>query len=206
MSILIVDDSPMDRSLVEGILHKAGYSDTIGVESAEIAYTYFEEERLHPERSPIDLILMDIMMPGINGLEACQLIKADPRSADIPIVMVTANTDADSLRQAYAAGAMDYIRKPVLAVELIARVCTILTMKTEMTMRKRRERDLEAAMRELEALRGCAPVCASCKRIQVPSGQWETVEEFMKGHSNLRVDGPLCEYCVEKQRKGRAAA
>ena len=206
MSILIVDDSPMDRSLVEGILRKAGYSDTIAVDSAEVAYQYFEEEGLHPERSRIDLILMDIMMPGINGLEACQLIKADPRSADVPLVMVTANTDAESLRQAFAAGAIDYIRKPILAVELVARVCTILTMKTEMTMRKRRERDLEEALRELKALRGCAPICASCKRIQAPGGKWETLEEFVRVHSDLRVDGTLCQYCLEGWRKNQAAA
>jgi CheY-like chemotaxis protein len=205
MSILIVDDSPMDRSLVEGILHRAGYSDTIAVDSAEIAYKYFEERGLHPERPPIDLILMDIMMPGINGLEACQLIKADPRSADIPLVMVTANTDAESLRQAFAAGAIDYIRKPILAVELVARACTILTMKAEMAMRKRRERDFEEAMRELKALRGCTPICPSCKRIQAPGGKWETLEEFVKVYSELRVDDTLCQYCIEERRKGQAA-
>lgn len=202
MSVMIIDDSPMDRSLTEGILHRAGYSQTLTLDSVKAAYKQLEE--IHPDAPTIDLILMDIMMPEINGLEACRSIKADPRFADIPLVMVTANTDAESLRQAFAAGAIDYIRKPILAVELVARVCTILTMKTEMTMRKRRERDLEEAMRELKALRGCAPICASCKRIQAPGGKWETLEEFVKIHSDLRVDDTLCQYCIEEWRKDQA--
>ncbi len=206
MSILIVDDSLIDRSLTEGILHKSGYPNTITVDSADAAYTYLEQEARHPDSPTVDLILMDIMMPRINGLEACRSIKADPRLADIPLVMVTANTDEDSLRQAFAAGAIDYIRKPILAVELVARVCTILTMQTEITMRKRRERDLATAMQELKALRGCAPICASCKRIQGPGGKWETLEEFVKAHSDLRVDDALCQYCVEQWQHDRTAA
>jgi CheY-like chemotaxis protein len=206
MSILIVDDSLIDRSLTEGILNKSGYPHTIAMDSADAAYRYLEQEALHPDLPTVDLILMDIMMPKTNGLEACRSIKADPRLADIPLVMVTANTDEESLRQAFAAGAIDYIRKPILAVELVARVCTILTMQTEMTMRKRRERDLAAAMQELKALRGCAPICASCKRIQAPGGKWETLEEFVKAHSDLRVDDTLCQYCVEQWQHNRTAA
>ena len=206
MSILIVDDSPESRSLIEGTLRRAGYSDTVTMESAEVLYNYLEREGLHPDRPTVDLILMDIMMPNIDGLEACRTIKADPRLADVPLVMVTANTDEESLRNAFSAGAIDYIRKPILAVELVARVCTILTMKAEMTMRKRRERDLEAAMQELKALRGCAPICASCKRIQAPGGKWETLEDFVKVHSAIRIDETLCQYCIEEWRKDQAAA
>ena len=206
MSILIVDDSLIDRSLTEGILHKSGYPDTIAMDSANAAYQYLEQTVIHPGSPTVDLILIDIMMPKINGLEACRSIKADPRLADIHLVMVTANTDEDSLRQAFAAGAIDYIRKPILAVELVARVCTILTMQNEMTMRKRRERDLAAAMQEIKALRGCAPICASCKRIQGPGGKWETLEEFVKGHADLRVDDTICQYCVEQWQHDRTAA
>lgn len=206
MSILIVDDSPIHRNLIESILHKAGYSDTAAMESVDMVYQRLEQEGLHPDEPTVDLILMDIMMPGINGLDACRSIKADPRFGEIPVVMVTSMTDAESLRLAFAAGATDYIRKPILAVELVARICTILTMKAEMNIRKRREHDLEAAMQELKALRGCAPICASCKRIRGPEGKWASLEEFVKTHSDLRVDDTLCRYCVEQWRQEQAAA
>jgi CheY-like chemotaxis protein len=205
MSILIVDDSSTHRDLIEHILHKAGYSDTIAMESVDQLYKHLAQEGFHPGGSTVDLILMDIMMPGINGIDACRSIKTDPQLSDIPIVMVTSMTDAENLRLAYAAGATDYIRKPILSVELVARICTILTMKAEMIIRKRREHDLEAAMQEIKALRGCAPICASCKRIRVPGGQWKSLEEFVKAHSDLRVDDTLCRYCVEQWQQDQPA-
>lgn len=205
MSILIVDDTLDHRLLVERLLHGAGYTRTIAVESAAAAFALLGIEPSGPVSSPVDVILLDIMMPGINGLEACRRMKADPRMADIPVIMVTANTDADSLRQAFAAGATDYIRKPIIQVELIARVCTVLTMKLEMTMRKRREHDLELAMQELKALRGCAPICASCKRIRSLSGGWQTLEEFVKASSDLKIDDTLCAHCVEQWKREEAA-
>jgi len=205
MCILIVDDSPSHCRLIEHILHKAGYSDTIVMDSATTLYTYLDGT-LVLDAPAVDLILMDIMLPGVNGLDACRSITTDPRFGDIPVVMVTSMTDAESLQQAFAAGATDYIRKPILAVELVARICTILTMKAEMNIRKRREHDLAVAKQELKVLRGCAPICASCKRIRGPGGKWESLEAFVKSHSDLRVDDTLCQYCVEQWRQDQTAA
>ena len=206
MSILIVDDSPAHCHLIEHILHKAGYSNTIAIDSVERVYQRLEQGGSHPDASMVDLILMDIMMSGINGLDACRTIKTDPHLGDIPVIMVTSRTDAESLQMAFAAGATDYIRKPILAVELMARICTILTMKAEMNIRKRREHDLAVAKLELKALRGCTPICASCKRIRGPGGKWESLEAFVKNHSDLQVDDTLCQYCVEQWRQDQAAA
>lgn len=75
MSILIVDDSPAHCHLIGRILHRAGYSDTIAMDSVDRVYQRLEQESLHPDAATVDLILMDIMMPGINGLDACRSIK-----------------------------------------------------------------------------------------------------------------------------------
>jgi len=205
MSILIVDDSPSHCRLIEHILHKAGYFDTIAMDSATTLYTYMDKTPA-PDIPAVDLILMDIMLPGVNGLDACRSITTDPRFGDIPVVMVTSMTDPESLQQAFAAGATDHLRKPILAVELVARICTLLTKRAEMTIRKRREHDLGVAMQELQALRGWAPICASGKRIRGPGGKWESLEEFVKTHSDLRVDDTLCQYCVEQWRQDQATA
>ena len=66
-----------------------------------------------------DVVLMDISMPEIDGLEACRRIKAAPEVQDIPIIMVTSSTVAEDLQQAFSAGAMDYITKPPLKAELL---------------------------------------------------------------------------------------
>lgn len=205
MSILIVDDTIEHRVLVERLLNTAGYTKTITATSAEDAFAILGIGQDGAAVPPVDVILLDIMMPGVNGLEACRTIKNDVRLAEIPIVMVTANTDTESLRKAFMAGATDYIRKPIIQVELIARVCTVLTMKQEADMRRRREHDLELALQELQALRGCTPICASCKRIRVSEGVWQSLEEFVKSSSDLHVEDTVCTHCLE-QWKSEAAA
>ena len=112
----------------------------------------------------------------------------------MPIIMVTAMTDGDSLRRAFAAGATDYIRKPIIAVELIARVSTALTMMEQRTRRKHRERELESAIQELQVLRSCSPICLSCKRIRSPGGGMDKpgrVRQDLLELSGRRHDLPI---------------
>src|SRR5207245_2079517 len=90
----------------------------------------------------IDLILMDIMMSDMDGIRACQRIKAVERLREIPIIMVTGRTDSEDLRAAFAAGAMDYITKPLNSVELLAREWSALALKRAIDIRKAREREV----------------------------------------------------------------
>lgn len=141
MSILIVDDSDKQRLILEFYLKKGGLKKVISVASAKDAF-----HALHIN-SPdafidIDLILMDIMMPEVSGIEACQVIKNTQHLCDIPIIMVTGASDVESLKAAFIAGAADYIIKPVKEVELISRVRSLLKLKQEMDARKKREREL----------------------------------------------------------------
>jgi PleD family two-component response regulator len=94
------------------------------------------------EPSPVDLVLLDILMPEIDGIEACARIRNDLRYADVPIIMVTSLADMDSLGNAFVAGATDYIAKPVNRIELLARVRSALKLKGELERRQQREREL----------------------------------------------------------------
>lgn len=143
MSILIVDDSEDSRDITEAALISAGYQNLISAASAWDAYKHLDIGKESSEGAvAIDIILLDIMMPEVDGIEACARIRNDPRYADIPILMVTALSDMESLANAFVAGANDYITKPVNRIELLARVRAALKLKAELTRRREREHEL----------------------------------------------------------------
>jgi PleD family two-component response regulator len=143
MRILIVDDTEDSRDLNEAALVSAGYQDVRTVHSAWDAFKLLDIGRV-PRESPalVDMILLDIVMPEVDGIEACARIRNDPRYADTPIIMVTSLEDVGSLNSAFSAGATDYIPKPVNRVELLARVRAAHKLKTELERRQAREREL----------------------------------------------------------------
>ncbi len=148
MRILIVDDSEDWRDLTEAALMAAGYEEVATAESAAHAYTMLGVGT-RPGNAPaaVDLIVLDLVMPEIDGIEACARIRGDHRYIDVPVIMVTAANDMDSLSSAFIAGATDYITKPFNRVELLARVRSALKIKAELDRRRAREGELTALMR-----------------------------------------------------------
>jgi PleD family two-component response regulator len=142
MRILVVDDSEDALDLTEGTLLSAGYKDVITASSATDALGILDVGRPTDEDSAFDLVLLDIAMPVMDGIEACARIRNDPRYVDLPIIMVTARDDTDSLANAFVAGATDYVTKPVNRIELVARARAALKLKAEFDRRQAREREL----------------------------------------------------------------
>lgn len=152
MRILVVDDSAVSLLLLERILNKAGYNDLRIVKSAEGAFHELgmNAPDISSFSSTVDLVLMDVVMHGMDGIEATRCIKAMKPLCDLPIIMVTGSTGTESLQKAFDAGAIDYVTKPVNKVELLARVRSALRLKQEMDRRKEREEELLTVTRQLE--------------------------------------------------------
>ena len=208
MGILIVDDSQDQQVLLRAILEKAGHTDLQSAESAQAAFLLLNMDGEVPP-SQIDLVLMDVLMPELDGVEACRQIKSRPHLRDIPIIMVTAKSDLSNLQEAFAAGAIDFITKPLTSVELLARAASALALKKEMDCRKTRERELlrsndelQKALREVKVLRGLIPICASCKKIRNDGGFWQQLEEYIGEHSEAEFSHGICQPCVKKLYPG----
>ncbi|HBB34458.1 MAG TPA: hybrid sensor histidine kinase/response regulator [Cyanobacteria bacterium UBA8803] len=148
-SILIVDDTPNNIRVLFDILDRAGFNLAV-VKSGEMAL-----EKL-PLIQP-DLILLDIMMPGMDGFETCRRLKADPTSKDIPIIFMTVLSDLESKVKGLQMGAVDYITKPIQVEEVMARVNVHLALRTaqiqlmnEVSERRQAEERLKQTLQELQ--------------------------------------------------------
>jgi signal transduction histidine kinase len=119
-SILIVDDTPTNLEVISEALSDAGFDVAIA--------TSGDRALQQVEKYLPDLILLDVMMPGIDGFETCRRLKASDRTRQIPIIFMTALSDTDSKIKALALGAVDYIAKPFQEQEVIARVKTHLQL------------------------------------------------------------------------------
>ncbi|GBF75340.1 transcriptional regulator [Paenibacillus sp. 598K] len=149
MKILIVDDNPMNVTVVQEMLKRAGYRN---VHSASSGMELFElvgltETGEEPEGHVLndhgfDLILLDMMMPKIDGIAACRAMQSSERLRDIPIIMVTAIGDSKKLAEALDAGASDYVTKPINKIELLARIRVALRLKEEKDWHNERDRRL----------------------------------------------------------------
>ena len=112
--ILIVDDTPANIDVLDQILEEEGYK-------ISVAATGEAALKLAPKINP-DLILLDIMMPGIDGFETCRQLKADSLTRDIPILFLTAKNEGAAIAKGFSLGAVDYITKPFLEEEVCARI------------------------------------------------------------------------------------
>jgi adenylate cyclase len=141
ITILAVDDQPQNLRLLEAILSPRGY-DVVPVSSGEEAL-----ERL--SGSGADLVLLDIVMPAMDGYEVCRRIRADPDTAYLPVVMLTASGDQEKVH-AIEAGADDFVTKPLNQGELLARVASLVRVKRYQDTIQRQAAELSAWNRELE--------------------------------------------------------
>ena len=196
--ILVTDDSLVARTACSNQLKEAGYQVLFAQNGLEAVEAMAKET--------VDLVLMDVVMPEMNGVEACRKIKALESAKDTPIIMVTSVGDMKTLQSAFDAGAVDYVTKPIEPIELMARIRSALRLKEEMDARKKREaeltrknQELESALSEIKTLRGFIPICAWCKKIRNIEGYWEQMEHYIEGHSQATFSHSICKDCAAKQ-------
>jgi DNA-binding response OmpR family regulator len=117
-TILIVDDAPDNLALLSDALDDAGYRVLVALDGSSAL------NRIQRRRP--DLILLDALMPGLDGFDTCRQIKADALSADIPVLFMTALTESEHVVKGFEAGAIDYVTKPIECNEVLARIASHL--------------------------------------------------------------------------------
>ena len=194
--ILVVDDHPNNLRVLTNTLNQAGYQTLIANSGDRALYQISNQ--------PPDLILLDVMMPGIDGFETCRRLKANPDTAQIPVIFMTALNDIDNKIVGFEAGAVDYITKPFQIKEVLVRVDTHLTiarlqqqLEVQNAQLQEKNAELEAALDTVNLLSGMLPICANCKKIRDDTGYWEDVAVYVHEHSEVEFTHGICPDCIE---------
>lgn len=142
--ILIVDDTQKNIQVLGTILKNEGYTLSVAMNG--------EQALASVARARPDLILLDVIMPVLDGFSTCRRLKADPETADIPVIFLTAKVETTDIVQGLELGAVDYVTKPFNATELLKRVQTHLTISLLQREREERIASLSRALAEIERL------------------------------------------------------
>ncbi|MBN2281608.1 MAG: response regulator [Candidatus Marinimicrobia bacterium] len=181
--ILIVEDSQTNIHVLGRILKDQDYElafATNGKEGYQMAIN------VKP-----DLILLDIMMPVMDGFETCKKLKALDLVKDIPVIFLTARGNADDIVAGFELGAVDYITKPFNSHELLARVKTHLTLQQTI-------KQLKQSLDEIRTLKGLLPICAKCKKVRDDEGYWQSVEKYISSRTDTKFTHSICPDCLKE--------
>lgn len=142
-SVLVVDDEPRNRLLVRGSL--GSVYEVLEAESAEVAFELLA-------KTPVDLVLLDVMMPTMNGFDACGRIKAMPRDEFLPVILLTALNSQEDRNEGLAAGADEFLTKPIDRRELSLRVRALLRIREQEEKIREKEAFIRKQLEELQHL------------------------------------------------------
>jgi PleD family two-component response regulator len=189
-SILVVDDTPENLTTLRQILTDHQYVVRPAI-SGEVALRAVKAELP-------DLILLDIVMPQMDGYEVCNLLKSDEHKRHIPIIFISALDETVDKVKAFSLGAVDYITKPFQVEEVLARVHTHISMSKLRRSLEEKNAQLQQALDELKTLRGIIPICSHCKNVRDDKGYWNQVEVYIRNHSEAEFSHSICPECVNQ--------
>lgn len=177
MNLLLVEDEAASRTMLEAVLKAGGHEVAIAEDGAE-AWGLWQVSQQR-------VVVADWLMPEMDGLTLCRRIRAHRNAPYTYFILQTVRTGTGSFLESMAAGVDDFISKPVVPDELLARV-------------KVAERIL-GLRAELVALEGLLPICSYCKRLRDDGGGWVPLERYVAQRSGVKFTHGICPDCYETQ-------
>ncbi len=201
--ILVVDDTPDNLNILDITLTNAGYN-TLTASSGDYTLNLLSSADSLP-----DMILLDVIMPGLDGFETCRRLKTKPDTSKIPVIFMTALANVEDTVKGFEAGGVDYITKPFQNDEILARINTHMTINalqqqlevknTQLNEKNaqlhEKNAQLETALERVKLLSGILPICCNCKKIRNDEGSWQNVEVYVRDHSEAMFSHSICHGC-----------
>jgi PAS domain S-box-containing protein len=191
MRILVADDDLTTLTMLTAVLEKWGYELVVAKNGSE---AWEELQKIDAPR----LVLLDWIMPGMDGVEVVRRVRAQDIPLQPYIIMLTSRTDDDDIVKGLEAGANDYLPKPYGQGKLRARMEVGTRMIGLQSALVEKVRELQTAMNEVRTLRGFIPICAYCRKIRDDKGFWQQVESYVHTHTLARFTHGCCPECAAK--------
>jgi phosphoserine phosphatase RsbU/P len=192
MRVLIADDDPVLRHALQSELRDWGYTPVIAENGTDALRTLQQPD-------PPLLAVVDWNMPGIDGIELCQHVRATPELTVMYLILLTGNQDQKDVLAGLASGADDYITKPFHWEELRARLRIGRRIAGLQQTLAARVDELQKALSNVKRLSGLLPICAYCKRIRNSEDYWMQVERYLAEHSEAEFSHGICPDCLHTQ-------
>jgi len=181
LKILVVDDEKINRNLLVGLLNDY---QVIMAKNGDQALKRANSD------SPPDLILLDIVMPGMDGFEVCEKLKSSNKTINIPVIFLTGKSNSEDIVRGFKIGGSDYVTKPFCPEELLARV--EMHLKLQNTIK-----ELKCALIEVKTLSKLIPICSNCKKVRDDKGYWQQVDEYITLNTETKFSHSICNDCVK---------
>lgn len=197
-TILVVDDEERMARFIRLNLEQDGFH----VVEAHRGMQAIEAVRVDMP----DVVVLDVMMPDLDGFETCRRLKADDSTSQIPVIFLTSLSEVSDKVKGFQAGGVDFITKPFQIEEVLARVDTHLTIRrlqvrleatnTELQIRNN---ELQEALATIKTLSGLVPICAWCNsKIKDESNRWVSVTEYLQKKTDAQLSHGICPDCMAK--------
>jgi DNA-binding response OmpR family regulator len=196
--VLVTDDDPEIRLMSTMLLRRTGYE----VLEASTGQECLDSLRVHHP----DLVLLDVMLPDITGTQVCRQIKNDENLKDIFVILASGiQISSEDQAEGLDIGADGYIVRPIPNKEFLARVQAGERIKRAEDALREKERQqqtlisqLEEALAEIKTLKGCIPICATCKKIRDDDGYWNHLEAYISKRTDATFTHGICPTCLKK--------
>src|SRR5712691_3920 len=190
MKILLADDDLIPRTMLRTALTEWGYA-------VEAVANGIQALRAMQKPDAPKIALLDWMMPGLDGVEVCRRLRAEPTSSPPYLILVTGKDEKSDVITGLQNGANDYVTKPFNRAELKARIEVgrrVLDLQESLAGRVR---ELEDALTQVKQLQELLPICCYCKKIRDDKNYWQQVENYFTDRSDTRFSHCICPECWE---------
>jgi len=191
MRILIADDDLICRSMLEDQLTDWGH-EVVAVADGTAAWQVLQSVDAPP------LAVLDWMMPGLDGVAACQKVRALAATPSPYLILLTSRQEKGSVVTGLQSGADDYVSKPFDPDELHARINVGIRISELQRNLAERVRELEHALTHVKRLQGILPICSYCKKVRNDQNYWQQVDGYITEHADVMFSHGICPECLPK--------